>query len=368
MMYSMETSPFPYQGPLKPEEVQGRDALITDLAQRISDRRLTALLGPRRYGKTSVLKRVASDLHAATGMETVWIDLYQLNSMADLAGAFDVGLAAVEGPLRRSLRDLALDVKLTLGVVAVELRQDKRRRPDATLTLHLLLDVLIAAAQRHPMCLVLDEFSGIVNVDGGAGVLRTKLQHHYRELGIVFAGSEPSTMSSLFSDRAQPFFAQADLVATPPLDAVDLTQIIIDGFEATGRGAGDAVDPLVELANGHPQRAMQLADSLWRHTEPGETATVQTWRDAVADVRAAADLSSERLFALLPAGHQRTLRAIASGGSPYGTSADVLELAPGTARGAIAALTGNGMLAKPDGRLELVDPLLADFLQRRFPV
>ena len=56
----------------------------------------------------------------------------------------------------------------------------------------------------------------------GAAMLRTQLQHHYRQLGIVFAGSQPSTMRMLFTDHAQPFFAQADLVEIGPLadDAV----------------------------------------------------------------------------------------------------------------------------------------------------
>ena len=80
----MDRSPFPYQGPLSPDQVTGRDELAADLAQRIMDRRLTALLGPRRYGKTSLLKRVCADL-AQVGPETVWIDLYELTSISDLA-------------------------------------------------------------------------------------------------------------------------------------------------------------------------------------------------------------------------------------------------------------------------------------------
>ena len=57
-----DRSPFPYHGPLRPEQVTGRESLALDLAQRIADRRLTALVGPRYYGKTSLLKRVAADL------------------------------------------------------------------------------------------------------------------------------------------------------------------------------------------------------------------------------------------------------------------------------------------------------------------
>jgi uncharacterized membrane protein YkgB len=72
------------------------------------------------------------------------------------------------------------------------------------------------------------------------------------------------------------------------------------------------------------------------------------------------------LFALLPAGHQKVLRVVAGGGSVYGTAATTLSLSTGTARAAVTALAGNGYLAEREGRLVVVDPLLADWVRRRF--
>jgi uncharacterized protein len=363
----IERSPFPHQGPLAPDQVSGRDELARDLAERLTERRLTALLGPRRYGKTSVLKRVTADL-AEVGPETVWIDLYELSSVADLAGALDRGLSRVTGRVRRVLDSVAGSMSLRLGVVAVQLSKGRRDRPDPVLTLRSLLEVLVRTAARQDLIVVFDEFSGIANVEGAAGLLRTELQHHYQELGIVFAGSQPSTMRTLFGDQAQPFFAQADLLEIGPLEDDAVVAIVEDGFSRTGRRTGGTTSRLVAFAEGHPQRAMQLADALWRLTPEQGAAGEETWEEAVAAVRANVDNGSERLYALLPPGHQRTLRAVASGGSVYGTAADVLDLAPGTARAAVEALVGNGYLVRRDGRLAVVDPLLADWIRRRFPV
>jgi hypothetical protein len=364
----MESSPFPFQGPLKPEQVEGRDTLVHDLSSRIAERRVTALLGPRRFGKTSVLRRVVHDLEHASSQQTIWVDLYEIKSMADLASALDAGISATEGPLRTTLNRLAVDLKITLGIVAIELRQEKRLRPDPTATVHVLMDLILASVETHRLCLVFDEFSGITGVNGGAGLLRTKLQHHYQEIGLVFAGSEPSTMAMLFSDNTQPFFAQADLVEIPPLEDAALFDIVTTGFTVTGRDIGSIAPKVVDLAQGHPQRAMQLADALWRHTPPATTADTTAWSEALAEVRANADLSCERLYSFLRAGQQRVLRTIAKSGSPYGMHADVLDLAPGTAQAAIGTMIDNGMMVRRDGRLAIVDPLLADWLQRRFPL
>lgn len=362
-----ERSPFPHQGPLPPELVVGRELLRRELALRLSERRLTALLGPRRFGKTSVLRRVAADL-AAVGPETVWVDLYELSSMADLAGALDAGLAAVRGPVRAILDDLAGGVSLRLGTVGVELARSRRERPDPVLVVRSLLRLLVRTAQTRDLVVVFDEFSGIDGVKGAAGLLRTELQHHYQDLGIAFAGSQPSTMRALFSDRAQPFFAQADLLEISPLSDVEVVALVEDGFGRTGRSAGDVVERLVALADGHPQRAMQLADALWRRTEPGRVADDATWSAALADVRTGVDAGLERLYALLPQGQQRTLRIIAAGGSLFGTAADVAELGPGSAQNAVNALIDNGDVVRSAQRHRVVDPLFADWLRRRFPI
>ena len=363
----IERSPFPYQGPLAPDQVAGREALRRDLAERLVDRRLTALLGPRRYGKTSVLKRVTADL-ADVGPDTVWIDLYELSSMADLAAAVDRGLAAVQGPVRRTLDSVAGTLSLHLGIVGIELAKGGRDRPDPVLTVRNLLQVLVRTAERRDLIVVFDEFSGVAGVKGAAGLLRTELQHHYQSLGIVFAGSQPSTMRALFTDQAEPFFAQADLLEIGPLATEAVVAVVEDGFARTGRATGGVTSRLAAFAEGHPQRAMQLSDAVWRLTPEGGTASDETWEDALTDVRSNVDNGSERLFALMPSGHQKTLRAVASGGSVYGTAADVVDLAPGTAKAAVDALLGSGYLVRRDGRLIVVDPLLADWIRRRFSV
>ena len=159
-----------------------------------------------------------------------------------------------------------------LGFVGVELSKGRRDRPDPVLTLRALLGVLVRTAQRQDLVVVFDEFSGIANVDGAAGLLRTELQHHYQDLAIVFAGSQPSTMRALFSDQAQPFFAQADLIEIGPLPDDAVADIVEGGFSHTNRGTGAVTSRLVAFAAGHPQRAMQLADALWRLTDEGQAA------------------------------------------------------------------------------------------------
>lgn len=314
----MDVSPFPYHGPLEPEQVGGRDDLVDDLAERITGRRVTALLGPRRFGKTSVLRRVAAEL---TEVATVWVDLYEVTSIADIAVRFDDALGATSGQFAAEARTIAATVSVNLGLVKVGLTGPPRNRPDPNLTFHGLLDVLVRTAARQPTLLVVDEFSSIGRVPGAAGALRTALQHHYNELGIVFAGSHPSMMRTLFTTRAEPFYGQADLVEIGPLSAATVEQTVGAGFAATDRDAGHVAGLIGSFTAGHPQRTMQLADACWRHTSPGATAGPDEWAAALTEVRRTAAEGMERLYSGFERGERAVLRAVARSGSIYGAEA-----------------------------------------------
>lgn len=363
----MDVSPFPYQGPLDPAQVRGRAELVADLTERVTEHRVTALLGPRRYGKTSVLRRVAHDvIHA--GVAVVWVDLYEVASMADVATRLDEALARVTGRFAEKATQVAAGLSLNLGLVRVELRQVGRTRPDPVLAAHALLDVLTETATATPTLVVFDEFSGIAHVDGAAGLLRTRLQHHFQELGLVFAGSEPSMMRMLFTDQAEPFYAQADLLPIGPLTATEVVEAVQDGFAATGRDAGPVPGRIAAFAQGHPQRSMQLADAAWRLVAPGEAATATTWDEALAAGRAATADGNERLYSGLQEGEKAVLRILASGGSVFGTAGKVLDLPTGTAQHARRRLVDRGHVVEEDGAHVVVDPLFADWIRRRLPV
>src|SRR5687768_2608730 len=138
----MEASPFPHQGPLAPEQVRGRDELVVDLLERLSERRVTALLGPRRYGKTSVMARAGAEMREA-GASVVWIDLYEVTSVADVALRLDDALAEATGPVRSKLASVAAALDLNLGILKVGFARGRAERPDPEASLHLLLDALV---------------------------------------------------------------------------------------------------------------------------------------------------------------------------------------------------------------------------------
>ncbi len=363
----MEESPFPFQGPLEPDDVQGRDELVADLVERVTARRVTALLGPRRFGKTSVLRRVGAELEAA-GTTVVDVDLYEVSSMADLAVRLDRALATVRGPAVDRLHHFISGGEISLGAVKLMFTRRPSEQPDPVAVIHHLLDGMVAAAQRNPMLVVFDEFGGIDRVDGAAGLLRTKLQHHVRDVGLIFAGSQLSLMRAMFTDVARPFYGQADLVDIGPLAPAALRRIVTTGFRDTGRDAGELPAPLVEFTRGHPQRAMQLADAAWRRAVPGEPYRPDLWGLALDDVRHQTDLANETLFSRSQGNDQKLLRLVANGEPIFGAAAQVIGLTPGSGQSSRDRLVDSGEIMRAGSRWRVVDPVYADWIRRRFPL
>src|SRR3954447_4504278 len=110
---------------------------------------------------------------------------------------------------------------------------------------------------------VFDEFQDLLRISSDVdGLLRSKIQFHRDEASYIFAGSEPGMLNALFTDRGRPLFDQARPILLDPLPDEDLIEYIGGRFERAERDPREALDPLVDLARGHPQRAMLLAHHL----------------------------------------------------------------------------------------------------------
>ncbi len=360
----MESSPFPHHGPLEPGQVPPRTELVDDLVERVTQRRVTALLGPRRFGKTTALRTVAARLGET--VTTIWVDLYELSSWADLAIRLDSALDDAGASGTPQLRELAAGLELRLGVLNVEFRRPAAQRPDPMLTVRAQFDLIIEAARTREVVLLVDEFSGIVGVDGAAALMRTALQHHFQRIGLLFAGSEPSVMQMLFSDRAEPFYAQADLIEAHVLDTAAIERVVRDGFTRTGRDPGGVAARIDAATGGHPHRVMQLADAVWRRVDPDRSATIEDFAAAFDDVIAGSSSGMERLFSALPTSEQVVLRLVANDDSIFGSLAASLGLSNGGAQHARTSLIDRGHLARDGPRARIIDPVLAEWVRRTF--
>jgi hypothetical protein len=366
----MELNPFIFNRPVDPDQLIDRDEEADRLLSLAEGGHASRLSAPRRYGKTSLLRRVGRDADLA-GMSYVEVDFYGVLSMTDVV----VRLAEAYGGLRPPLRRIAIAVletlQLKLSVGAGPLRVEAQTVPpgQADSVVSRLLDLPLTMHERDGTrtLVAFDEFQALLAVGGGIdGLFRSRIQRHGDAASYIFAGSHPGLMHELFGRQERPFFGQARVFRLEPLAAGDLVEYVGSRFERTKRDATPVLGALVELSRGHPQRAMLLAHHLWEETPSGEEATPERWQVALDAVFAEQAEALEAAWDALSGSEQSVLAAITLSPDPLFAERTLtrFNLSKGGAQHAREKLAQMGNLYEVGGRWELVDPLLGEWISR----
>ena len=367
-----DVNPFVYSRPVPPEDVVDRDEEVAELLRSAVGGHYVRLYAPRKYGKTSLLTRALHDGGRSEGLIGVLVDLYRVSSIADVTVRLERAYARhLRGELRGRVEAFLqrTGVGLSLGAFGISARLQLDPVRDPLPALHALLDLplRLEASGGYRALVVFDEFQDIGRIDGLDGLLRSHIQHQGEVASYVFAGSEPGLMRLLFETKDRPLYGSAVPMRLGRLADADLADYVARRFEASKRSVGEALNPLIAVARGHPQRAMLLAHRLWNEVPRGREATLEDWHGAHAAAMRELDPEFDAQWRGLDPSEQKTLRAIVLGeGSPYRTVAlRRLELTKDVVRRALPRLAGTAEIEEREsGGHAIVDPLFAEWVDR----
>lgn len=369
----IETSPFVFDGPAPPDDVVGRSLEIAALTDRAMHGRFVLLYAPRRYGKTSLIHRIRRDATLTSDLAVILVDFLGVQTIEDMANRVGQAFQAIPdskfaSALRRKVgRHPELSAQLGIGPASMRIRRPQIEAPRLLEEL-LRLPYEVARDVKTKGLVVMDEFQAVADVPNAEALVRATIQHQRDHLSYLFAGSEQSVLTTIFGSQAAPLYGQAEQFRLGRLGNEDIADLIESKFDATGRSIETALPHLLDAARGHPQRAAFLAHHLWEETEPGGTASEETWERAFDAAMRRSKHEFVAVEAGLEPGQRKMARLLAWGEPPYGASAGRLGLPKGTATKAIAALERRSLAWRPyEEDLELVDPLLAAWIRSRDP-
>lgn len=365
-------NPFIYDDPVPPAELIDREAELGKLLELAEGGHNTRLQAPRRYGKTSLVLKLR-DQAGMAGFRTVYVDFLLATTPTEVARRIEEAYVPVlQGPLgqmfsrmRRSWRG-----RLKASPAGFGGELEYAGGSDVMQRLADLLDlpkkVLEATGERT--IVVFDEFQDFLRAEGELdGLLRSKIQHHGDAASYIFSGSEQTLLEEYFNSRKRPLFDQARPIYLEPLNDVDLGDYITSRFGKAKKDPGEALDLLLDLARGHPQRAMLLAHHLWESTPEAATATPETFDRALAQIDRETKERFEGAWQSIAgtANKRRTLKALAlSGETLYNQrTLRAFNLSKGQAQSGENGLIAEGEVIRVNGRALIVDPLLERWIQ-----
>ncbi|MPZ19014.1 MAG: AAA family ATPase [Luteitalea sp.] len=286
----MASNPFVYGEVVPPSAFIDREVELARLVNDLAASQKVFLISPRRYGKSSLIRQALVAL-ARQRVLTIEVSVASYSSYVAFLEGYARHLLALERRAERARPWLAGLLDAFRADVRVEPRAGggqqlsvafptvKHARDEARLAEEVFrLPGRIAEATGRRLAIALDEFQVITAYDGGGveAALREAVQQQ-RNVGYVFAGSEPTLMEHMVTPR-RPFYKAGPLMRLDRIPSDVFTSFVETRFRRSGfrveKGLGAA---LVELAGNLPYDVQRLAHELW------DDARVAGWRGVNVD-------------------------------------------------------------------------------------
>lgn len=356
------------------------ERLVQDLAagQKIF------LISPRRYGKSSLIRRALATM-SRRGALTVEVTVSSFSSYVAFLEGYARALVAAETQwararswLRDAIRSARAEVRYApdaspLGALTVSFPGVRSDRDVSRLAQEVFaLPARLAETRRRKVVVALDEFQGIAGFNGGSveHAMRAAVQHQ-RDVGYVFAGSEPSLMERMIGPR-RPFYKAGPVIRLEKIPADEFAASIDARFSRAGMrpepGLGAAI---VELAGNLPYDVQRLAHETWDEirVRNRKRATFDDLHQALKRLLSEQQTMFEAVWQRLTLTQRAVLRAVVLEEGRELLSADTRTRhrlgGPSSVQTALAALVRDDVVARESGRYVVVDSLLREWVARQ---
>lgn len=357
-----------------------REREQADLYRDLSDSQKIFLISPRRYGKTSLLKKVLAALRRE-GFITIYVDLYRASSLQSLLELYCSAIAgSAESAVDRAVRFISevlprLRPKITIdaggapsiGIEPVVGAKDLLKALDDAFD----LPQAVADRKKKRVVVVFDEFQEIANFEGDAieKIMRSHIQGH-RKVGYVFSGSKKHMLEEMALGKTKAFYKIGKVVYLQKIPRTFFQPFLKGQFERCGYVVEDgAVEKVLELTEDIPYNAQYLCHELWdvcRDNRMVRRADVTTVMSGILDEQTQYYIQQWDALSL---NHRATLKALSvhGGGAVY--SQDFLTFSGirslSTLQTVIRLLIKKGIVEKSNGTIAFDDVFFREWIKTK---
>lgn len=351
-----------------------REKEIKDLVQFGKNGINVVLYSPRRYGKTSLVKRVQNKL-SRENYYTVYCDLFGVTSVDDIAMKISKSLYRVvykNEKLFNKFMRIITQFKPSLQPDPYGGMSISVTKSTSLFGTDLLEDVMeslsrIIKDKDMNLQIIFDEFQEITEVDNShqiEAILRKHIQSF--NISILFVGSRRRILLDMFSNVNRPFYQSAHLFKLKALPFNELSNFIKEQFESNEKAfPGELIRKILDTTNCHPYYSQKYCYFVFDLTE--KTVTEKILHTAFNEML----LSEKPIFEVtlqgLASKQIKLLKtfAIEPTGSPFSTEYmkkhDLGSI--GSIQNSLKKLQSLDLVEKRDaGRWDVVDPILKTWL------
>ncbi len=338
----------------------------------------TILISPRRWGKTSLVKKVCG-LAESDKLRVVFMDIFSCRTEKDF---YDMFAETVLKQTASKWEEWVENAKVFLSRISPKISMGPDPMTDFSISFELndkredvteILSLPEKIAQKKGISIVvcIDEFQQIADFADSKTFqkrLRTVWQHQ-QSVSYCLFGSKKHLMNELFEKRSFPFYKFGDSIYLKKIPTSIWLDYIIGRFASTGKEISRELSEKICLTvDNHSSYVQQLAWLTWIHTD--RTATESDFEEARQDMIDQNTPLFEKQTENLTAYQMNFLRAIVSGvHSEFSTKDVIMKYDLGSSANVSAvrrSLVKKELIDVEDHKVIIPDPVLEIWLRREF--
>lgn len=263
---------FPTGVPVRGKDLIGREKEIEEILMWVKMGQSVAIVGPRRYGKTSVLLEVLDRLKRQYMVG--YVDIFKVLSKMELASKI-VNTVVTNKKIPHLIERLKENIAEVIR--HVELKQmiedfefiikfiGPKQEEDELLERSLEFPEEFARRYGANFVMTYDEFGDLAKLDGEPLIKKMRSIFQLQERVVyLFAGSQESVMINLFTGSKQAFFRFAKVIEIGPLHQEALMRYIIERFREIGIELEEGIAKAIVLkTHAHPYYTQALCQNLY---------------------------------------------------------------------------------------------------------
>ena len=289
-------SPFLFGITVASEDFVNRSENISHLWLNMISGINTALISPRRWGKSSLVKRVAQLKSSDKKTKWCFLDMFSVRNEEEFYEKLSREVIKTTSTKWEEWVMSAKDFfkhlipKVTFGTdpindfsVSFELEELKKHRDEI-----LNLPETVAKKQNVRLIVCIDEFQNIHNfkeAEAFEKFLRSIWQHH-ENVSYCLYGSKRHLMSDIFNKRNRAFYLFGDIMLLDKIAVEHWEPFIVERFRKTGKTISRALaNQIATTMKGHPYYVQQYAHYVWENTNTTVTeASLSTCLERILEV------------------------------------------------------------------------------------
>ena len=375
-----QENPFVFGEIIDDRNFVNRTDELNQLIRDLGDGQKVFLLSPRRFGKSSLVALALLKLKKRH-IHTVNLTVSSYSSYAQFLEKFAEKVLRAAGPWER-VKDWAtrfarqvkpdVNINMSTGEISLSLGKGAGFDPSPIAPDVFALPGELTKNAGFRMAICLDEFQQISQFNGGSveNAIRNQVQEQ-REVGYVFAGSQPSLMEEMLSAK-RPFHKAGPQMFLDKIPAKDWKDSITRHFRKRGRTLDDpGLETLLASADLIPYDVQRIAHELWDYAELKDKRQldVSDVNSVIESLVTSQSTYYELLWEQLSARQRAALQAIAYRGASEIYSQGVREefrLGPASSvQKALQSLDSRDILDRYKGSYFFLDPLFPSWIRTK---